>query len=327
MSLQIIKAGIFDTIQDSGRPGYRHIGIGISGAADRYAAQLANCLLGKDFKEPVIEMHFPAASIRLTAATIICITGADFSPEVNGNACPLNQPIAVAADSVLNFSKPVKGARCYLAVLHSFKLEPWLGSYSTSLVSKTGGINGKKLEKGMKIEFTGRYQFNSILKEREMKFLPWRVEDPDNEKLSVRILQGVSWSDLKYDSQKILLNDTFHVSNMSDRMGIQLQGTTLEMQEKSNFLSTAVAFGTVQLLPNGQLIILMADHQTTGGYPQVAHVIGADCPVLAQKPPNSLIRFTFTNQHTADMLLLQQQRYLRELRSSCDIQMQHLLHA
>ncbi len=327
MSLKIIKAGILDTIQDSGRSGFRHLGIGTSGAVDRYAAQLANCLLGRDAHHPVIEMHFPAASIRFTEATIFCITGADFHPEVNGILCPLNQPVAVSADSELNFTRPVKGVRCYLAVLHVLKLESWLGSYSTNLVAKTGGVNGKKFEKGTTIRFSDSYQMNSILGQKEIKFLPWRVEPVDHEKASVRILPGVSWNDLTYDSQKVLLNDSFQVNNMSDRMGLQLNGAFMEMKLQTNFISTAVTFGTIQLLPNGQLIILMADHQTTGGYPQIAHVIRADFSVLAQKSPHSPIRFTFTNQHTADLLLLQQYRYLRELRSSCDIQMQHLLHA
>ena len=327
MSLKIIKAGILDTIQDTGRNGFRHLGIGSSGAADRYAAQLANCLLGKNSHCPVLEMHFPAASIQFSEATILCITGADFHPEINGMVCPLNQPVAVSAGSKLNFTRPVTGVRCYLSVLHNLKLEPWLGSYSTNLVAKTGGMNGKKLEKGMTIGFSDRYQLNTILGQREIKFLPWRVEPVDHEKSAVRILAGVSWNDLTYDSQKALLNNSFQVTNMSDRMGLQLEGNSMELKERSNFLSTAVTFGTIQLLPNGQLIILMADHQTTGGYPQIAHVIGADCSVLAQKSPNSTTRFTFTNQHTADLLLLQQYRYLRELKSSCDIQMQHLLHA
>ncbi len=327
MSLKIIRAGILDTIQDSGRNGFRHLGIGTSGAADRYAAQLANCLLGKNLHDPVIEMHFPAASIRFTEATIFCITGADFHPEINGTPCPLNQPVAVSADIVLSFARPVKGVRCYLAVLHDLKLEPWLGSFSTNLIAKAGGMNGKKFEKGITIHFTGRYAVNLILGQKEIKFLPWRVEPVDHEKNSVRILPGPSWNDLTYDSQKTLLNNSFQVTNMSDRMGLQMKGVTMEMNHQTNFLSTAVAFGTMQLLPNGQLIILMADHQTTGGYPQIAHVITADCPVLAQKLPYSTTRFTFTNQHTADMLLLQQNRYLRELKSSCNIQMQHLLHA
>src|SRR5687767_6991231 len=104
MSLQIIKPGILDTIQDLGRQGYRHLGIGPSGAVDHYAASLANCLLGKPVDKPVIEMHFPAATIRFSAATIICLTGANFSAEAEGVSCRLNQPVAVAAGTVLHFT-------------------------------------------------------------------------------------------------------------------------------------------------------------------------------------------------------------------------------
>lgn len=327
MSLQIIKPGILDTIQDLGRKGYRHQGIGPTGAADPYAATLANCLLGKDIDNPVIEMHFPAATFRFNEATIICITGANFSPEVEGISCRLNQPVAVAAGSVLHFTRPVKGARCYLAVLHDLILEPWLGSFSTNLVAGTGGIDGKKLGNDRRINFSGRLQISSIHGERSVKHLPWRVDTGDNDKETVRILQGAAWNGLKYDAQKAILNNSYEVTGMSDRMGLQLKGDALQMKEKKEILSTAVTFGTIQLLPNGQMIILMADHQTTGGYAQIAHVITADWPVLAQKTPDAAIRFTFTDQHTADMLLVNQMRYFRELRSSCDMQIQHLLHA
>lgn len=327
MSLQIIKPGILDTIQDLGRQGYRHLGIGPSGAVDHYAASLANCLLGKPVNKPVIEMHFPAATIRFSAATIICLTGANFSAEAEGVSCRLNQPVAVAAGTVLHFTRPLKGARCYLAVLHDLKLEAWLGSYSTSLVAGAGGKDGKKLKQGMQISFSHTLNVSSILKDRPVKNLPWRVETGDNEKETVRILQGAAWDGLKYDAQKAILNNGFQVTTMSDRMGLQLKGDALHLKEKLEMLSTAVTFGTMQLLPNGQMIILMADHQTTGGYAQIAHVITADWPVLAQKTPDSPIRFTFTDQHTADILLVNQKRYFRELRSSCDIQIQHLLHA
>ena len=327
MSLKIIRSGILDTIQDSGRQGYRHLGIGVSGAADRYAAQLANSLLGNEPDEPVIELHFPAASFYFDKPAIFCISGADFSPEINGKTCPLNQPVAVAANSELNFTRPVKGVRCYLAIFNKLKIEQWLGSYSTNLIAKCGGLNGQKLEKGSTIAFRKHHHLDSILAGKENRLLPWRAEQVEHEKALVRILPGISWDDITYDSQKALLNDSFEITNLSDRMGLQLQGTILQMKQHSNFLSTAVAFGTIQLLPNGQLIVLMADHQTTGGYPQIAHVITADLPVLAQKAPHSTTRFTLTNQHTADMLLLQQHRYLRELKSSCDIQIQHLLNA
>src|SRR4051794_38462631 len=116
MSLKIIRAGVLDTIQDTGRFGYQSAGINPCGAMDRFSAQLANCLLGKPMDAPVIEMHFPAPSIVFEAATIICITGADFCPVINEVAVPNDQPVAVNKDAVLQFKKVGMGARCYLSV-------------------------------------------------------------------------------------------------------------------------------------------------------------------------------------------------------------------
>src|SRR3978361_1664650 len=105
MSLQIIKAGILDAIQDQGRYGYQHLGINPGGAMDTYSAQLANALLGKDLNAPVIEMHFPASQILFVKETIICISGADFSPEINTKRIPINQPLAINKNRVLHFNK------------------------------------------------------------------------------------------------------------------------------------------------------------------------------------------------------------------------------
>src|SRR4051812_34515555 len=110
MGLKIIKAGVMDTVQDTGRFGYQSSGINPGGAMDRYAAQLANCLLGKQMDAPVIEMHFPAPVIVFEEATIICITGADFCPVINEVAIPDNQPIAVNKNAVLEFKKARSGA-------------------------------------------------------------------------------------------------------------------------------------------------------------------------------------------------------------------------
>src|SRR3954452_21918209 len=125
MSLTIIKEGILDTIQDRGRFGFQNYGINPGGAMDLFSANLANCLLGKETNSPVIEIHFPAASILFHEATIICITGADFSPAINNTSIQINQPVVVNKDSILELKKAKTGARCYLAILQHLYLPKW----------------------------------------------------------------------------------------------------------------------------------------------------------------------------------------------------------
>src|SRR4051794_1315160 len=106
MSLKIIKQGILDTIQDQGRFGFQHYGINPSGAMDRFSANLANCILGKEMNAPLVEIHFPGPSILFEEATIICITGADFSPVINHSSIDLNQPVVVNKNAILEFKQP-----------------------------------------------------------------------------------------------------------------------------------------------------------------------------------------------------------------------------
>ncbi|MDQ6756423.1 MAG: KipI antagonist, partial [Bacteroidota bacterium] len=173
MSIQIIKSGILDTIQDYGRYGYQHLGVNPTGAMDIFSAQLSNCLLGKDINAPVIEMHFPAAQILFEEETIICITGANFSPAINKNKIPVGQPIAINKNCILQFEKMVTGARCYLSILQNLKLDKWLNSYSTNIKAEAGGWNGRKLKKGDRINFKNNIECSGLLSNKDFILLPW----------------------------------------------------------------------------------------------------------------------------------------------------------
>jgi antagonist of KipI len=110
MSLQIIKSGLLDTVQDQGRYGYQHLGINPGGVMDRFSAQLSNALLGKELNSPVIEIHFPSPLILFEKKTVICITGANFSPTINKKENPINQPKSVNKNNLLKFEKILSGA-------------------------------------------------------------------------------------------------------------------------------------------------------------------------------------------------------------------------
>lgn len=288
MSLKIIKAGIFDTIQDLGKYGYQHLGINPGGAMDKFSASLANALLGKELNSPVIEMHFPAPQILFQDDCIICLAGADFSPAINGNKIPIHQPVAVKRNSVLLFERLKTGARCYVAFLNELAIKKWLNSYSTNTKAEAGGYKGRRLIKDDVLNFS------SITMQplhEDFILLPWSYHHSVTPSNNIEFIPGHEWNWLTTKSQTDFLNNSFVITPSSDRMGYRLHGNALEQKHHEQLVSSAVNFGTVQLLPGGQLIVLMADHQTTGGYPRIAHITSTHLSKLAQMKPNEEIKF------------------------------------
>jgi antagonist of KipI len=326
MSLKIIRAGILDTIQDTGRFGYQSSGINPGGAMDRFSAQLANCLLGKSMDALVIEMHFPAPSILFEEATIICITGADFCPVINQVAIPNEQPVVVNKNAVLEFKKRKTGARSYLSVLQNLTLQQWLNSYSTNIKVVAGGYKGRALRKGDVLQYADEKTIYSYLQGSSFRILPFKAK-PYNltETNCIEVIKGNEWNWLTAESQQLFTTNPFIISILADRMGYRLQGDELLIKEEQQLVSSAVNFGTLQLLPNGQLIVLMADHQTTGGYPRVGHVISAHLPRLAQMKPFDSIRFQLVDNETAEQQLIKQHLYLLSVQYTSAFKIEKLL--
>lgn len=289
--------------------------------------QLANALLGKELNAPTLEIHFPASQILFEKQTIICISGGDFFPTINGEPVPLHHPIAVNKKSILKFEKLQTGARCYLALLNEMRLEKWMNSYSTNLKAGAGGILGRSLLKNDVILFENGLNISNLLHERGFIVLPWKASDIVDTRSEIEFIIGSEWHWLINDAQELFQEQWFQITNEADRMGFQLAGQVLRTKHNDQLVSSAVCFGTVQLLPNGQLIILMADHQTAGGYPRIAHVISAHLPVLAQKKPNDVVRFKMTSLEEAEKKLLNQKKYLQQLQIACKFRMEEFLNA
>ncbi len=326
MSLTIIKAGILDSIQDEGRFGFQASGINPGGAMDVFSARLANCLLGKPMNAAVIEIHFAAPVVSFNEVAIICITGANFTPEIGDREIQINQPVIVNKNAVLQFKKVKQGARCYLAVLNNFTLAPWLNSYSTNLKAAAGGLHGGQLESGDIIPFEKIDALNNYLKEETSIVLPWKAYPEDlTVPNKLEVIKGSEWDWLDENSQQTFLNTPFKITKVADRMGYRLSGKGLHLKEQKQLVSSAVSFGTLQLLPSGQLILLMADHQTTGGYPRVANVISAHLPLLAQSRTNDAISFAITDIQTAEQKLLQQFNYLQQVQYAAGFKIEKIL--
>ena len=204
--MKIIKAGLLDTVQDMGRYGHQHLGINPSGAMDRFAALIANMLVGNDAEEAVIELHFPASAVLFEKETIIAITGADFVPAINGEIIPLLHPVLVNKNSVLHFQKAETGTRCYLAIAGGLEITKWLNSYSTNLKAVAGGYNGRALIKNDVINLKRELSSLSVLHEKDFMVLPWKANDkydglPESAE-NILVIPGHEWDILPGRNKK-----------------------------------------------------------------------------------------------------------------------------
>lgn len=325
--MKVIKAGIQDTVQDMGRFGYQHLGINPGGVMDRFSAAIANLLVGNDINSPLLELHFPASVFWFKRPMLIAIAGADLYATINGEEIPVDHPVWVGKNSLLQFHKLINGARAYLAVRDGLNIKTWLNSYSTHLKAKTGGFHGRALLKEDEIGLITEDQPHSLLEKKEFVVLPWKADHNWNEKKDgeILVLPGNEWQRLTEEGKESFLMTSFVITNQSDRMGYRLNNLPLPVLSGEEIVSSGVSFGTVQLLPDGKLIILMADHQTTGGYPRVAHVISAHHSRLAQMKAGDKIRFHLTDQQTAEQLFLKQQQHLLQLQNACKFKLQEFL--
>ncbi|MEQ1675339.1 MAG: biotin-dependent carboxyltransferase family protein [Chitinophagaceae bacterium] len=328
MSLIVIKAGILDTIQDGGRYGHQHLGINPGGAMDRYAMQVANALVGNNPGEAVIELHFPASVFMFSQPALIALSGADFSASINGEPVPVLHCIAVNKNDALQFHRPVRGARAYLSVSGGLIADNWLQSSSTNLKAKAGGHYGRSLQKGDELGLKSNGDCSFLLKGNDFKILPWSADVKASEdSKEMFVLPGGEWDRLTDESKEIFTSARFIIAKQSDRMGYRLSNNQLVATTTEEMISSAVSFGTIQLLPDGKLILLMADHQTTGGYPKIAHVITAHHSKLAQLKAGDSIWFRFADQQTAENFLLQQEQHLLQLQNACTFRLQEYIYA
>jgi antagonist of KipI len=322
VSIKILKAGILDTIQDNGRYGYQHLGINPGGAMDKFAATIANLLVDNEPDNAVIELHFPAPVFLFQKPGLVALSGADFLASINGEPVPVNCPLWVNKNSILHFQTPVSGARVYLAVHGGLQLSPWLGSFSTHTKAAIGGINGRALKKDDELSFKEN-NFSPVLSEKEFFILPWKADNDweKNNRGELLILPGHEWNRLTASGRENFFMTSFMITRQSDRMGYRLNNIPLTVMTKEEIISSGVSAGTIQLLPDGKLIILMADHQATGGYPRLAHVISAHHSRLAQMKAGDKLHFKMTNQQTAEALFIKQQQHLQQLKNACTLRL------
>jgi len=316
MSIEIIKPGLLTTLVGSERTGFRNRGIGPGGAMDKFAMRVANFVVGNRDDMAVMEIHLPGPEILFQQSHLISITGNGFESLVNGIPIPLWRPVHVAQNEVMSF-KIKSGGRSYLAVKGGWKAENWLGSLGTHLGVQAGGYFGRALHKG---DLLDPEQISIV--NGDGKNFPWGISKNELDKVyfpsnEIRCLASNETNLLSVESREKFTSHNFTITPQSNRMGYRLEGLQLHLKEPVELVSSPVDAGTIQLLPDGNLIILMADHQTTGGYPRIGSVIKADLPKLAQLGPAEKITFEMISLVEAESLLIAIENQLEEIKTSC----------
>jgi biotin-dependent carboxylase-like uncharacterized protein len=277
--VEVLKAGLFDTIQDLGRVGVQQFGVPLSGAMDQYSAKLANAILGNAQDAAVLEFTLLGPTLKFCNATAICIMGMECQAKINKAPIQNNRYVLIKKDDVLSFGKRELGCRGYLAVLGGFQSEKVMKSRSFySMV-----ISQERLKTG------------NVLKIRTVP-VPAKVSNAmvktpkaHSETLILEVFKGVEFASLSADQKQQLFSTTFTITKDSNRMAYQLQEGLLN--DLHSILTSAVLPGTIQLTPSGQLMVLMRDCQTTGGYPRILQLSEMAINRLSQKAPGDKFRF------------------------------------
>jgi len=310
MSLHVLKPGFLSTVQDRGRFGHARFGVGHSGAMDRPALALANALVGNPPGAAALELSLVGPVLQFGCAATVALTGAELSAQlIDGQAVPCWRPVHLPAGSTLQLGRMAGGARSYLAVAGGLHAPAWLGSASVDL---QGGI-GRALRSGDAFELAAPAAPSWRVDTGHATWPSWSVAprawfDPRTRPL--RIVPGAHAAALDRASRSALAQAVFRIAADSNRVGYRLEGKTLRLGAALEMVSEAVDFGTMQLPPGGDPIILMAEHPTTGGYPRIAQVAAVDLPWLAQQLPGAGLRFEFITMTAAGDLLARRDQAL-----------------
>ena len=337
MSIKVIKPGLLTTVQDLGRFGYQHEGVIVSGAMDTFALRIANLLVGNPENTATLEATLQGPSLFFEQDQLVAITGANMAPTINDVPVRLWRPLLIRAGSTLVMKNAQEGCRSYIAISGGLNLPKILGSYSTYLRAKFGGFKGRALLANDTLSTVNAS--SSIAQQLQKKlsdkaFGDWFIQpnwtlEPQpymiyQEQDVIRAMRGMEHDLFHPDSHEYFWQGKFQVTAQSDRMGYRMLGSTLELSEPQEMLSSAVTFGTVQVPPQGSPIILMADHQTTGGYPRIAQIISTDLPKLAQVQPGKTIQFKEVSLQDAQALYLKQESDIEQLKSALSLKLRSI---
>ena len=305
------RPGMLTTVQDCGRHGWQHVGVVASGAMDCDSLQLANALVGNDTGLAGLEITLRGPTLHFQNDTLIALAGAQFDARVTTDGhdlpLPLNRPVLLHAGDRLSIDQPRHGFRAYLAIAGGIDVAPMMGSRCTYLAAAMGGIEGRALKKADRLPLArdahalAHARFDQLARGNAprtplspLHSVRWSVAPrslPRDEPTVVRCVDGHHRELFSPEALAAFEAGSYRISPQSNRMGYRMLGARLERMQAGDILSEPTALGTVQVPADGLPIVLMADHQTTGGYAKIAEVASADIARLAQLRPGQEVRF------------------------------------
>jgi biotin-dependent carboxylase-like uncharacterized protein len=316
--MRVIKPGLLTTVQDRGRWGFQSRGVSVAGPMDACAHRLANVLVGNADDAATLEVTWIGPELEFDDERVIAVSGAEFDVAVNGRRVPPNHAFAVGSASRLTFGRRLRGTRAYVAVTGGIAVAPVFGSRATHVGTRLGGLDGRALKAGDRLPLgegrpmmnPGRRPLSAGSSEKGVRPLFGPVPDGH---ARVRVLPGPQDDYFTADALPGLQASPYTIGQHSDRMGFRLEGTRLSHSRGADIISDATPMGAVQVPASGLPILLMADRQTTGGYPTIATVITADLGLAGQLGPGDTISFAVCSPGQALAALIVQERALMAL--------------
>lgn len=325
MNVIVLQTGLHSMIVDSGRIGHRSSGIGPCGPMDSFAYQIGNFLVGNEHPGCAIEFFQNGPELLFHEPALVSITGPGASGALNGSHIMSWRPHLIPKDSVLRLTVSGEGSIGYLSIYGGWTAHQWLGSGTTMISAGIGGVSGKLLQRNDQINF------NILPWNLASRNLNWSISEIELAEVysGEKHISCVKGPEASLQASELLdqfTSQSFQISSRSNRMGYRLAGNALKSVPMVELVSSPVDFGTIQLLPDGQLIVLMADHQTTGGYPRLANVIYTDLPRLAQYSKNRLLYFSWCPVDLAYTLYEARLKKIKDLKNSCLLKLKPYLH-
>lgn len=281
--IEVLKPGTLTTVQSRPRAGLRHRGVPSGGAADPLSMALANRLLGNDWDAPVLEATLIGPTLKFAKPCSIAVAGGESTIELNGEAVDRLQTITVQAGDALTIGVVRTGVRCYVAFAGGLNVPEVLGSAATNLQAQFGGHEGRALVAGDRLTALGD-TVESLSTPEQFRLTP-------SASVALRTCESAEFTRLSAAAREQLFSTNWQASRRADRMGIRLEGASLEVESDGRMPSAAVFPGTVQCPEDGAPYLLSVDAGTVGGYPRVAQVARLDRHLLGQLRPGDRVRF------------------------------------
>jgi allophanate hydrolase len=308
--LKVLAPGLYTTVQDLGRVGYQNIGVPVSGALDAFALRLANALVSNAQGMAALEILVsgPTFEVAADSARLALVgTGANLRMSAEGpRVIAAGQSVLLRRGDVVQVALGRQSACCYLAVEGGIAVPRVLGSASTYVRAALGGLNGRALQRDDVIPLA----LGCASERNELRAPALLSGSPDQ---PIRVVLGPQHKYFRKEALTALLDSEFRVSKDADRMGMRLDGPVLQHRRGWDIVSDAIATGSIQVPGSGQPIVLLADHQTTGGYPKIATVISADWPRLGRCRPGDPLRFIAVELDEAEEICRHAEREFAKL--------------